>query len=96
MAKKDSMEKQDTVKKEMTTEEAIAYRASQYKPQAVVLTELQKREQFRLFWAKQKAQYGKPKELEEILWLHLTASKMNDPTQFEAGLKHFGLKKLSN
>ena len=83
-------------KKVMTLEEARAYRASKYVPKEAVLTEQQRREQFRIFWATEKRKYGKTKELEEIVWLHLKSSKMDEPSKFEAGLAHFGLKKLGN
>lgn len=80
----------------MTLEEARAIRIARYVPQEKKLTNQQKREQFRLFWAKEKRKYGKAKDLEEIVWLHLQSSKMDEPSQFEAGLAHFGLKKISN
>ena len=80
--------------KEMTLEEAKAYRAAMYIPKEAKLTEQQKREQFRIFWAQEKRKYGKTKELEEIVWLHLKSSKMDEPSQFEAGIAHFGLKKI--
>jgi hypothetical protein len=80
--------------KEMSLEESKAYRASLYKPEARALSGLEKREQFRIFWAKEKKKYDKPKELEQILWVHLKAVKLDDPEKFEAGLKHFGLKKV--
>lgn len=79
---------------EMSLEEAKALRASLYKPEAKELSEEEKREEFRLYWAREKYKYGKSKQLEEILWLHLKASKMDKPEQFESGLKHFGLKKI--
>jgi len=80
----------------MTSEEARLYRASLHKPEKKALSEQQKRESFRLFWAVEKAKYGKKKDLEGILWLHLKASKLDEPEQFEDGLKHFGLKKIKN
>jgi hypothetical protein len=80
--------------KEMTAEEAKAFRASLAKPEARQLTEKEKREQFRVFWAKCKRKYGKTKSIEEIIWLHLKSSKMDEPEKFEAGLAHFGLKKV--
>ncbi len=83
-------------KQEMTLEEAKAWRASLYVPQEAVLTEQQKREQFRIFWTQAKRKYGKTKELEEIVWLHLKSSKMDEPSKFEAGVAHFGLKKIKN
>lgn len=81
-------------KQEMSAEEAKAFRASLHRPAVQVLTEKEKREQFRVFWAKSKRQYGKAKNLEEILWLHLKSSKMDEPEKFEDGIKHFGLKKI--
>lgn len=79
---------------EMTMAEARAYRAALHRPEIVELTEEESREQFRKFWAQQKSKYGKSKDLEEILWLHLKAVKKAMPEQFEAGLDHFGLKKV--
>lgn len=79
---------------EMSLEEAKAFRASLYKPSETVLSEQEKREAFRLFWAQEKFNYGKPKDLEEILWLHLNAIKKDSPAMFEEGLKNFGLKKI--
>lgn len=77
---------------EMTLEEARAYRASLHRETLASLSDEQKREQFRLFWAQEKQKYGRPKELEQVLWLHLKASKHDDPENFEKGLLHFGLK----
>lgn len=90
MAKKEQRDDE-----EMTLEEARAYRAARHAAKAPSLSEEQKKEQFRLFWALEKTKYGRPKELEEILWLHLKAIKHDAPEKFEAGLKHFGLKKVS-
>jgi hypothetical protein len=81
-------------KREMSAEEAKAYRASLARPESRSLSENEKREAFRVFWAKSKRQYGKAKDLEQILWVHLKAVKMDQPEKFEAGLKHFGLKKV--
>lgn len=92
MAKKEKVEQME--KQDMSAEEAKAFRASLYKPEVRALTEKERREQFRVFWAQTKKQYGKSKELEEILWLHLKSKKMDQPEKFEAGLKHFGLKKI--
>jgi hypothetical protein len=93
LAKKERIEQMKN-EQEMTAEEAKAFRASLYRPEVVKLTEKQKREQFRLFWAKSKRKYGKTKNLEEIIWLHLKSSKMDEPEQFEVGIAHFGLKKI--
>lgn len=94
---KDDKRKADKVedKNNMTLEEAKAYRASKHVPQDEKLTDEQKREQFRLFWAQAKRKYGQPKGLEDILWLHLKSSKHDEPSQFEAGIAHFGLKKVN-
>ena len=80
---------------EMTLEEARAYRVSKYQGASISLTDQEKREAFRLFWAQEKYKYGKSKDLEDILWLHLKAIKMDEPKKFESGLSHFGLKKTS-
>lgn len=93
MAKKNQAAIQAPVEN-MGAEEARAYRASLHQPAAKKLSAQQKREAFRLFWAVEKAKYGKKKDLEGILWLHLKASKLDEPQQFEAGLAHFGLKKI--
>jgi len=79
--------------KEMTVEEAKAFRASLYKPAAKKLSDSEKRESFRLFWAQNRKKYGKSKDLEGIIWLHLKAAKMDEPEKFEAGIAHFGFKK---
>jgi hypothetical protein len=85
------------LKEEMTLEEAKAYRASLYKPQVKVLSAQEKRDQFRMFWARSRKRYNKknPTGLEQILWLHLQATGNDEPEKFEDGLKHFGLKKVS-
>lgn len=93
MAKKE-LKAMPNVALEMTIAEARAYRASLYKPTVTILSDSEKREQFRIFWASEKYKYGKPKSLEQVLWLHLKASKFDDPEKFEDGLKHFGLKKV--
>jgi membrane-anchored protein YejM (alkaline phosphatase superfamily) len=85
MAKKPSLE--------MSMEEARAYRASLAQDQTKLLSEQERREAFRLFWAQEKYKYGKPKELENVLWLHLRAIKMDSPESFEKGLQNFGLSK---
>jgi hypothetical protein len=81
-------------KQDMTLEEAKAYRASLHKPAPVVFNEQDRKEQFRIFWAREKSKYGRPKELEKALWLHLKSIGMDSQEQFEAGLQHFGLKKI--
>jgi hypothetical protein len=82
------------LKDEMSVEEAKAFRASLYKPQKKVLTEAERRNQFRLFWAQNRKQFGKKKDLEPILWIHLKAIKKDQPEEFENGIAHFGLKRI--
>jgi len=93
-SKEKNQEQEKEKEPEMTLEEAKALRASKHKPKNRVLSEGEKREEFRVFWAKERRTYGETKNLEEILWVHLKASKLSDPEQFENGLKHFGLKKV--
>lgn len=94
MAKNDK--KQQDAVTEMTAEESRAFRASLHKPVILAMAEEEKREEFRKFWAQVKAKYGKSKDssLESIIWLHIKASKLDAPEQFEAGLAHFGLKQV--
>jgi hypothetical protein len=91
MGKKDFKEES----KEMSLEEAKSYRTSLYKPTIRPLSDKEKRDKFRLFWSQSKKKYGRPKELESLLWIHLKATKHDEPENFEKGLKHFGLKKLA-
>lgn len=81
-------------KSEMTAQESKAYRMSLVKTRPKKLQEHEKREQFRLYWAENKYKFGKGKDLEEILWVHLKSAKLDDPENFEKGLAHFGLKKI--
>lgn len=81
-------------KQDMSLAEAKAYRASLHKETTKKLDDHEKREQFRIFWAENKYKYGKAKDLEPILWEHLKAAKLEDPENFEAGVTHFGLKKI--
>lgn len=50
---------------------------------------------FQEWWALNRKNYNKGKELEEILWPHLKAIGCDAPESFEKGVLHFGLKKLS-
>lgn len=45
------------------------------------------------FWAKNRAQYGKERDFADILWLHLKSAGFNKPEMFEDGIRHFGLTK---
>lgn len=93
--KSEDIEEISSAKKiEMTLEEAKAFRASLYKPQPKVLSDAQKREAFRVWWAGNKKKYGQSKFLEYALWLHLKSIKMDDPENFEAGIFNFGFKKV--
>jgi hypothetical protein len=87
LAKKDS-------RREMSLEEAKAYRASLYKPQKRALSEAERRQQFKLFWTQNRKKFGKKKELEPILWIHLQAAGYDQPEKFEDGIQHFGLKRV--
>lgn len=94
MAKKESKQELKGSSEEMTLAEARAYRAALHKPVIAELSLEQKREEFRKFWAQNRAKYNKSRDLEQVLWLHLKAVKMESPDKFEAGLAHFGLKKI--
>jgi len=81
---------------EMSAEEAKAFRASLFVPTKIVLSDTQKREKFRLFWAGARKKYGAPKGLDNALWAHLKSIKHDEPEKFEDGIKHFGLKKKAS
>lgn len=91
MAKKEKAVQMEN--KEMTDQEAKALYTASYKPVPRKMSDKEKRESFRIFWAQNRKKYGKSKDLEGIIWLHLKAAKMNDPEKFEAGIAHFGFKK---
>jgi hypothetical protein len=79
----------------MSAEEAKTFRASLYRPTKTALTVAQKREQFRIFWAKSRKKYKtKIENIEQILWLHMLASDHDEPSKFSEGLRHFGLKQI--
>jgi len=86
--------RQTTIAEEMSLEEARAYRASLVKDQSTAISDREKREAFKKFWAENKKHYGKVSKLEEVIWLHLKAIKMDHPSKFQEGLEHFGLKKV--
>lgn len=96
MAKGSKLQKSETEipSQEMTLEEARSHRASLHVPQAPKLTETQKREEFRKFWASNKRKYGEAKDIEKALWLHLKTIGKTSPEHFQDGLKHFGLTKV--
>lgn len=79
---------------EMTLEEAKAFRAALATPVIKPLTTKQKRDAFKAYWAQNKKKYGMTNKLEEVLWLHLVATKNDSPDLFDNGLKHFGIKKV--
>jgi hypothetical protein len=90
MAKK---QHQAEIKQDMSLEEARAYRLANYKPQKALLTSQQKRAQFKVFWTQSRKKYGRPRTLEDVLWIHLKAIGCDEPEKFEEGIAHFGLKK---
>jgi hypothetical protein len=94
LKKENNMAKEKSQSKEMTLEEAKAFRASLAKPQEKILTDKDKREAFRSYWSQNKKKYGMTNKLEEILWLHLVSTKNDSPEKFENGLKNFGIKKI--
>jgi len=77
----------------MSLKESKAYRASLHRPKAKELSEAARQHQFKLFWTQNRKKYGKPKDLEPILWIHLKATGNDQPDKFEDGMAHFGLKK---
>ena len=90
MAKKQVQEQAQ----EMTLEEAKAFRAALAQPSQKVLNPRQKRDAFKVYWTQNKNKYGMTGKLEHVLWLHLVATQNDEPANFEAGLKNFGIKKV--
>ena len=89
------MAKLETQEKEMTLEESKSWRASKYVAPTIILTEEQKREEFRIFWAANKAKFGETKSnIEKALWIHLKSIGMDTPEQFLLGMTNFGLKQV--
>ena len=58
------------------------------------MNQKQKRDAFKVYWTQNKKKYGMTGKLEHVLWLHLVATKNDEPANFEAGLKNFGIKKV--
>lgn len=79
---------------DMTLEEAKAFRASLAKVSVKPLTARQKRDAFKIYWTQNKKKYGMTSKLEQVLWLHLVSTNNDEPANFEAGLKNFGIKKV--
>ena len=79
---------------EMSVEEARAYRAALASSKAPTKKESDRREDFRKFWAESKSKFGKDKDIEEVLWVHLKAINKDNSADFEAGISHFGLTKI--
>lgn len=51
------------------------------------------KDEFDRYWARARREYNRSKELGDAVWAHLKAIGHNKPSKFEAGIKHFGLKK---
>lgn len=85
MAKKQELQ-------QMTLEEARAWRASLAKNETKKLTQKEKRNAFKIYWAQNKKKFGMSNKQEEIIWLHLVSTKNDSPEKFDDGLKNFGLK----
>ena len=79
---------------ELTVEEARALRLAAHKAKDKQGSEQERREEFRVYWTQNKSNYGRGKEMEHVLWVHLKAVQMDRPEKFEDGILHFGLKKV--
>jgi len=90
----EKISKKPARREEMSLEESRAFRASLARPAERKLSDGEKREAFRVYWAQAKANFGQTKALEEIIWSHLKAIKKDEPNKFEEGIAHFGLKKV--
>lgn len=80
--------------REAMDKEQIAFKSSNKKNFEAPKKETKSaRDAFSSFWASAKKEYKRDREMEDILWAHLTASGFDKPELFEKGLQHFGLKK---
>jgi len=79
---------------EEKTERAKARRQALHKAKISTLDVKDAREAFRKYWLVNKKAYGREKDIEEILWIHLKSVSCIQPDQFEDGITEFGLKKL--
>ena len=76
-------------------EEARKLRLEQAKNIAISKVDESKnyKEEWDLFWVKNRKSYSETKELGEIIWLHLKAIKHDKPEKFIEGIKNFGINK---
>lgn len=95
MGRKKNPEKKTTAEKivEALQKEDAKIRSARQSAFEAPSETLSAREQFRAFWAVQKKNYKKTKDIEDILWAHLESSGHAKPELFEKGIEHFGLKK---
>lgn len=57
------------------------------------MTEQEKKETFKAYWARSRKMFDKEKEIEEVLWAHLKAIGCDSEELFDEGIANFGLKK---
>ena len=75
-------------------DEARARRLAAHIAKKPEISEMDAREAFHKYWMTAKKEFNRPKELEEVLWIHAKAIGFTKPEQFEASVRHFGLKKV--
>jgi hypothetical protein len=92
----DTKTREEAIRQKLASQDALRQelrKKRESKARRGLKNESQQREEFRVFWARAKKEYGRGKEIEDILWTHLKAIQMTAAHQFEAGLAHFGLRK---
>jgi hypothetical protein len=57
------------------------------------MTEQEKKEAFKAYWARSRKLFNKEKEIEDVLWAHLKAIGCDSEELFDEGIANFGLKK---
>lgn len=91
---KDKISAQDAMRNELRRKrEARQAKAAGGDQAQQAQNKVRNRESFRVFWAQAKKEYGRPKELEDTLWVHLCSAGFSSPENFSRGLAHFGLTK---
>ena len=86
----------------MNLEESKALRAKNHQDsikkanESNGISEFKRRESFQEYWTANRRSFGKvDNAIENVLWVHLKAIKCDEPSKFEKGCLHFGLKKIN-
>ncbi len=94
MAKPKNPDKKTTAEElQSKLDRARQARLAMAKGKKLPVSQVEAREQFRVYWTAAKKEFNRGKDLEDILWAHLKSIKHDKPELFEAGVLNFGLVK---